>query len=167
MLIVSTTSEASTRAVGAAIGHCLAAGDLVAISGPLGAGKTRLVQGLCEGLGVPPEEVSSPTFALVHTYPASPPVFHVDLYRIADEDELEATGLLDLSPEGVTLVEWAERAPGFTGRRTVRVTMTDTGATTRRLSITCDEADLEARLREAVYASGAGSVETRVDSSGG
>ena len=82
--------------LGERIGRRLGPGDVVALSGELGAGKTQLVRGICRGAGVPDGEVSSPTFAIVATYRGRLPVNHADLYRIGDEDELHATGFHDL-----------------------------------------------------------------------
>ncbi|MFT3915902.1 MAG: tRNA (adenosine(37)-N6)-threonylcarbamoyltransferase complex ATPase subunit type 1 TsaE [Anaeromyxobacteraceae bacterium] len=108
-----TRSAAATRALGERLGKLLRPGDAVALLGDLGAGKTQLVRGICRGAGVPDDEVSSPTFAIVATYRGRLPVFHADLYRIADEDELFATGFGDLvGGEGALLVEWADRIPG-------------------------------------------------------
>jgi tRNA threonylcarbamoyladenosine biosynthesis protein TsaE len=79
----------------------------------LGAGKTQLVRGACRGARVPERDVASPSFAIVATYRGRLPVHHTDLYRVADEDELFATGFYDLlGGEGAALVEWADRVPG-------------------------------------------------------
>jgi tRNA threonylcarbamoyladenosine biosynthesis protein TsaE len=110
---LATRSARATRALGQKLGELLLPGDVVALEGDLGAGKTQLVRGACHGAGVPDEEVSSPTFAIVATYRGRLPVYHADLYRIADEDELFATGFGDLVGEGgALLVEWADRVPG-------------------------------------------------------
>jgi tRNA threonylcarbamoyladenosine biosynthesis protein TsaE len=110
--IVSRSARA-THALGERLGALLRAGDVVALVGDLGAGKTQLVRGACAGAGVRPEDVSSPSFAIVATYRGRIPVHHADLYRIADEDELYATGFGDLvGGEGALLVEWADRIPG-------------------------------------------------------
>jgi tRNA threonylcarbamoyladenosine biosynthesis protein TsaE len=96
----------------------------VALEGDLGAGKTELVRGICAGARVPAGEVSSPSFAIVASYRGRLPVHHADLYRIAGEDELAATGFGDLvGGEGALLVEWADRAPGAlpAGRLTLRL----------------------------------------------
>lgn len=106
-------SAAATRALGRRLGALLQPGDVVALEGDLGAGKTELVRGACAGARVPPSEVSSPTFAIVATYRGRLPVHHADLYRIGDEDELYGTGFGDLvGGEGALLVEWADRIPG-------------------------------------------------------
>jgi tRNA threonylcarbamoyladenosine biosynthesis protein TsaE len=105
-------SAAATRALGERLGRLLRPGDVVALVGELGAGKTQFVRGACVGARVPPGEVSSPSFAIVATYRGRVPVHHADLYRIADEDELYATGFGDLvGAEGALLVEWADRIP--------------------------------------------------------
>ena len=110
---VATRSARATRALGARLGRLLAPGDVVALVGELGAGKTQLVRGACDGAGVAPEEVSSPSFAIVATYRGRIPVHHADLYRIGDPDELYGTGFGDLvGGEGALLVEWADRVAG-------------------------------------------------------
>jgi tRNA threonylcarbamoyladenosine biosynthesis protein TsaE len=109
----TTRSARATRALGERLGSLLRPGDVVALVGELGAGKTQLVRGVCEGAGVPEHEVSSPSFAIVASYHGRIPVHHADLYRISDEDELYGTGFGDLvGGEGALLVEWADRIPG-------------------------------------------------------
>jgi len=108
-----TRSAGATRWLGERLGRLLAAGDVVALVGDLGAGKTQFVRGLCRGAGVPDDEVSSPTFAIVATYRGRLPIHHADLYRIGDDDELYATGFHDLvGGPGATVVEWADRVKG-------------------------------------------------------
>jgi len=109
----TTRSAGATRSLGERLGRLLADGDVVALVGELGAGKTQFVRGLCRGAGVPDAEVSSPTFAIVATYRGRLQVNHADLYRIGDDDELYATGFHDLvGGPGATVVEWADRVPG-------------------------------------------------------
>jgi tRNA threonylcarbamoyladenosine biosynthesis protein TsaE len=109
----TTRSARQTFDLGMRLGEALAPGDVIALVGELGAGKTQLVRGACEGARVPPREVASPTFAIVGTYGGRIPVHHADLYRVADEDELHATGFFDLlGGAGAVLVEWADRIPG-------------------------------------------------------
>jgi tRNA threonylcarbamoyladenosine biosynthesis protein TsaE len=109
----TTRSARETFALGASLGRALSPGDVVALVGDLGAGKTQLVRGACEGAEVPEREVASPSFAIVATYHGRIPVHHADLYRLADEDELHATGFHDLvGGAGAVLVEWADRIPG-------------------------------------------------------
>jgi tRNA threonylcarbamoyladenosine biosynthesis protein TsaE len=107
-----------TLAIGRALGHCLLPGDVLVLSGTLGAGKTTLTQGIARGLGIE-DYVTSPTFTLVNEYrprAAGPALYHVDLYRTSGAAEAldlgldEYLGLADL-PAGVAVLEWAERAP--------------------------------------------------------
>lgn len=104
-------TEPELIAWGMRFGQAAAAPLVVAISGELGAGKTTLVQAICRGCGVT-QEVTSPTFALVHRYDgAGFPVFHLDLYRLAGEHELTNLGWDDILGEhALVLVEWPERA---------------------------------------------------------
>ncbi len=93
----------------------LKAGDMVAINGSLGAGKTVLCRGVLNALGFA-GEVNSPSYALVHHYEAPSvgiPVVHADLYRLNSPDELDELGLFDGSADCITLIEWAERAAGI------------------------------------------------------
>jgi len=102
--------EAATREVGARLAKLLRAGDVVLLEGPLGAGKTTLVRGLLAALGYG-GEVPSPSFALVQPYESvSPPLWHVDLYRIEDPAELDELGLDTILGDGALLVEWPSRA---------------------------------------------------------
>jgi tRNA threonylcarbamoyladenosine biosynthesis protein TsaE len=101
--------EATTKAVGAALARILVPGDLVGLTGDLGAGKTRLVQGALAALGVL-EPVVSPTFMLVREYEGDLPVHHVDAYRLAGAAELEDLGVEEVfTPDAVVFVEWADR----------------------------------------------------------
>jgi tRNA threonylcarbamoyladenosine biosynthesis protein TsaE len=88
---------------------------VVALVGPLGAGKTLFVKGLAEGLGAAPEQVASPTFVIAseHALPGARVLYHVDLYRLASAAELDDTGFRDsLAPGNVVAVEWGDRLPG-------------------------------------------------------
>jgi tRNA threonylcarbamoyladenosine biosynthesis protein TsaE len=131
-------SAAATRALGRRLGTLLRPGDVVALEGDLGAGKTELVRGACAGARVPLAEVSSPSFAIVATYRGRLPFHHADLYRIGDEDELYGTGFGDLvGGEGALLVEWADRIPGALPRErlTIRLSHHPTAPSSRRLEV--------------------------------
>jgi tRNA threonylcarbamoyladenosine biosynthesis protein TsaE len=118
----TSRSAGETRRLGERIGRQLREGDVVALEGELGAGKTQLARGICRGAGVPDGEVSSPTFAIVATYRGRLPVNHADLYRLGDEDELHATGFHDLGGRvGATVVEWADRFPGALPRERLEI----------------------------------------------
>lgn len=103
-------SPAETEALGEQWGREVLRGSVIALCGDLGAGKTRLVKGLARGLGVI-SRVHSPTFALVNCYAGGRlPLFHLDLYRLDNPEMVLAAGLQDyLEPEGVSVIEWAER----------------------------------------------------------
>jgi len=98
--------------VGRRLAHTLEPGSVVRLVGDLGAGKTALVRGMAEGLGVPPEEVSSPTFTLMQEYRGGRvALIHVDLYRLNDPREIDDLGLEELGMESVLAIEWAEKLP--------------------------------------------------------
>src|SRR5262245_16193372 len=109
-MILLSHSEAETQAIGEKLGARLGPGDVINLSGELGAGKTCFVQGLARGLGVPPERrVASPTFTLVNEHMGRSKLFHIDLYRIGDPGELDEIGLPEiLDAGGVVVVEWFE-----------------------------------------------------------
>jgi tRNA threonylcarbamoyl adenosine modification protein YjeE len=100
----------ATARLGAGIARGLKVGDAVALWGDLGAGKTTLARAILRALGVA-EEVPSPTFTLVQSYPTVPPVAHFDLYRLKGAREMEELGFDDALAQGAVLVEWPERAP--------------------------------------------------------
>jgi tRNA threonylcarbamoyladenosine biosynthesis protein TsaE len=102
-------NEADTAAVGARLARVARPGDVIALSGPLGVGKTALARGLIAALGHD-GDVPSPSFAIVQPYESlEPPVWHVDLYRIEEPSEIDELGL-DSASDAVLLVEWPERA---------------------------------------------------------
>jgi len=114
-LEVVTRSPEGTRAVGAAIAAVIAPGDVVLLIGELGSGKTVLTKGLVAALGGG-ESTTSPTFTLCHSYPTTPPVAHVDCYRLEPGGDLADLALDEaLEDGGVAVVEWGERARGLLG----------------------------------------------------
>ena len=108
-------SAKATEDLGRAIGHQLGGGEIIALIGELGAGKTVLVRGIATGLGVPPEQVTSPTFTLLHEYSGHLHLVHADLYRINNLDDLSSIGLEEyFSPTSAVVIEWADRmSPEF------------------------------------------------------
>ncbi len=105
-----TGSPQETFGLGVRIAHVLGQGDVVAIRGELGSGKTVLVQGICSGLGVK-DDVTSPTFTLIQEYSGRCPVYHFDFYRLQSLREIEDLDLVEyFESEGISLIEWAERA---------------------------------------------------------
>lgn len=108
-----TNSEQETRALAIETAKKLKAGDVILYSGEMGAGKTAFTKGIAEYFGTE-EEVTSPTFALVHEYPGRVPIFHFDLYRISGLDDLYAVGFYDyLDRGGIIAAEWSENVPGL------------------------------------------------------
>lgn len=125
---VHTASEADTARFGAELGACIEHGACISLAGPLGAGKTVLVGGLCRGLGIE-ETVVSPTFILLETFEGRLPVVHVDLYRLEHERELEELGVFDYLANGaVLLAEWGERSPRLHDMAEVEIRIEGTGA---------------------------------------
>ena len=110
-LVLTTGSAEETEAVGERVGGLARAGDVVALIGELGAGKTAFVRGLAAGLGVPDHMVASPTFTMVAEYRGRLPVFHVDLYRL-EPGEVDLLALREyIEGPGVTAIEWFDRLP--------------------------------------------------------
>ncbi|GBD25156.1 tRNA threonylcarbamoyladenosine biosynthesis protein TsaE [bacterium HR30] len=138
LVTLSLNGEHATRALGAALAKVVSAGDRIGLCGPLGVGKTALVRGLAEGLGIGADKVRSPTFTLVNEYQGGRlPLYHIDFYRL-DATELDLLALREvLYGDGVAAVEWWDRVRGescnvrvdlhfATGtRRTVTVTAFD------------------------------------------
>ena len=133
---MTTRSELETAAAGREIAPGLSAGSVVLLLGDLGAGKTALVRGLAEGLGIHPDEVTSPTFTIIQEYRGGRlPLFHVDLYRLNDAREVDDLGLDEIAADGVLAIEWAERLPR-TPPDAMRVRIEHAGETDRRIEIT-------------------------------
>jgi tRNA threonylcarbamoyladenosine biosynthesis protein TsaE len=127
---------ADTDRLGAALAKCLPAGTTVALSGTLGAGKTRLVQAIAVGCGVPAEEVVSPTFVLCQEYRGRRRLVHLDAYRIADDDEFLQLGVDEyFSSDAIVLIEWAERVARCLPQQRVEIQIEPLGETSRRFAI--------------------------------
>src|SRR2546429_7972822 len=140
-----TGSAEETDATGERLGATLGAGDVVALSGELGAGKTVFVQGLVRALGVT-TGATSPTFVLVNEYRGRLPVHHVDVYRTESLTELLDLGLEEMMDgDGVTVIEWAERLEPLLPPRAVRVSIVGVGDEPR--AITIDDRRATARSR--------------------
>ncbi len=124
--MIALADAAATEAFGRALAERVRPGDVVALSGPLGAGKTSIARGLLAALGLE-DEAPSPSYAIVQPY-APPevafPVLHVDLYRIDDPDEAEELGLDDGRADSLLLVEWPERLPDSVWADALVVTLT-------------------------------------------
>jgi len=141
--VFHTTSAAQTTAVGEAVGKLLKAGDVIALDGDLGAGKTHFTYGVAGALGIN-EYITSPTFTIVNEYHSGKiPLFHFDAYRLASEDELYDIGYEDyLAQNGVVVVEWAVNVEGVFDENTIRVEirrMDEISGNDRTVTILMDE----------------------------
>lgn len=123
-LIITSESPGQTLKIGEVVGKSLEPGSIIRLKGELGAGKTVFVKGLARGLGVE-EEPCSPTFVILNCYEGSLPLYHFDLYRLSEADELSAIGYEEFFfGGGVTAVEWADRVPGVFPEDSLNVEIT-------------------------------------------
>ncbi len=122
LLTLQTRSSHETAELGRVIGERLKGGEIVLLEGPLGAGKTTMVQGIARGLGVE-KPVSSPSFVLEKIYEGRSPLHHFDFYRLDLEDIEESGFLYDLDPEAVIVIEWADRLGGMLSDWTLRISI--------------------------------------------
>ena len=147
-LIFQAENLEGTEALGQALATELPAGAVVALSGTLGAGKTRLVQAVAAASGVERRDVTSPTFVLVNEYRGRRPIYHFDAYRIKDDDEF-----LQLGPEeyferqGLTFVEWADRVASQLPAEHVAIHCEATGESVREFTLRATCEPLEGVLR--------------------
>lgn len=134
---IETHSAAETVAFGKRFAIELRAGNVIALSGELGAGKTCLVKGIALGLGIQ-QDVTSPTFTLIHEYSGGRlPLFHADLYRLDSAPQAQAIGIEDyLNGSGVTVIEWAEKIATLLPAGTIRVHIEIISESIRRIQIT-------------------------------
>lgn len=125
MISVTTHSPEETQQFAQRLALTLKAGDIICFKGSMGAGKTTFTRGLAKGLGIT-DDVSSPTFALVHEYSGGRlPLAHFDMYRVNSEQALESTGFYDyIDAGGVLVVEWSENVERFLPRKHIAVTIT-------------------------------------------
>ena len=129
-------SEDETAAVASELAGGFQGGEVVLLTGELGAGKTAFVRGLARGLGADPEEVASPTFVLLTAYPGRLTLHHADLYRLRGDGDERELGLEELpGPEGVLAVEWAERLREAPWRSALRVSLAHAGDDRRTIRI--------------------------------
>lgn len=139
-IVIETGGEGETVALGAAIARLLRAGDVLALEGELGAGKTRFVRGLARGLGHDETAVSSPTYVLAHEYGAgegpSPVLVHVDAYRVRSGEDLEAIGW-DRMADGrsILAIEWPERLGDAIPESALRVRIEHAGGDRRLVTL--------------------------------
>jgi tRNA threonylcarbamoyladenosine biosynthesis protein TsaE len=133
MITVTSTSLADTYQTGRQLAGMLRPGDVVLLSGELGAGKTALVCGIAEGLGIE-ETITSPTFVLVKSYrDGFIPLIHADAYRLGTTGEFEDLDLLDASRDGVLAIEWGDAVASFAPDDHLRIRIVITGGDERSI----------------------------------
>ncbi len=133
-----TKSTFETIRVGKDIGRRLLLGDVVALVGELGVGKTQFIKGLAEGVGIENSTyISSPSFTLIHEYPGETPFYHIDLFRLGSEKEAEELGLeVYFQGRGVTAIEWADKIPSLLPREILVVSFVYIDKNIRSIEIT-------------------------------
>ena len=138
MPVYRTSSEEETIALGERLGRELPARQVVLLIGPLGAGKTTLAKGIVKGLGAAePDEVSSPTFTLIHEYGPEGRVYHIDLYRLDELRELSTLGLEEVfDREAIVLIEWGERFPQILPPERTEIRIRRIGDDEREIDVT-------------------------------
>ena len=135
---ICTISADETISLGERLGKQLAPGDVIALYGDLGAGKTTLTKGIAVGLGLA-ADIHSPTFTLIHEHPGAIPLYHVDLYRLSSEQEVETLGLEEyIYRDGVTVIEWANTTRSLLPAERLDITLRMTGDTDRELIFETD-----------------------------
>lgn len=134
-LDITTASVEETQAWGERVGKVLTPGDVVALRGELGSGKTTFIQGVARGLGVNPDVVRSPTFVIMREYPGRIPLIHIDGYRLeGTPDAMWLDTELLFSPRKVTVIEWAERFEGVLPASTLELQLEHVSTNRRRLT---------------------------------
>lgn len=130
-----TASPEESAAVAREIAALMAPGDLIAVTGPIGAGKTLMAQAFAEALGIT-ETITSPSFTILEEYDAPVPFYHFDFYRIASPDELENLGFDEyFTGSGICWIEWAELAADALPQRRYQLTIHPLNETTRRITL--------------------------------
>lgn len=135
MKLLSETSE-ETEEIGYRLGRMLKTGDVVGLYGDLGSGKTTMVKGIARAFGIDRRDVTSASFTIIAEYPCRPPLFHIDLYRIGEGEDLDNTGIWEYIGGGsVSVIEWAERLGKPPVRDYIRVTIEGGGSDVREIEI--------------------------------
>ena len=137
-MVFQTSSTSETIRMGKRLGRLLQRGDVVALAGDLGTGKTQFIKGLADGVGVGRTAyVSSPSFTLINEYPGRIPFYHIDLFRLESEKEAEDLGLEEyVRGDGITAIEWADKILSLLPEELVWVKIHYTGQHTRTIEIT-------------------------------
>ena len=134
--VFEALSEADTDRIGAALAAALPPGTTIALCGTLGAGKTRLVQAIAAACGIDREDVVSPTFVLCQRYQGDRTIYHLDAYRLRDDDEFRELGPEEFFESGgLTIVEWADKVADCLPDERIEIDIEVTGATERRFTV--------------------------------
>ena len=136
-MVLQTRNTSGTIQIGKSIGSLLLPGDVVALVGELGTGKTQFIKGLAVGVGIgKPTYISSPSFTLINEYKGKIPFYHIDLFRLRAEKEAEDLGLEEyFQSGGITAIEWADRIPSLLPREMLWIQISYTGENTRSIEI--------------------------------
>lgn len=135
-LTIDIPDLAATERFGQRLAEHLPPGSVVVLSGTLGAGKTRLVQAVAAACGIDPADVTSPTFVLCREYHGARTIYHLDAYRIKDEDEFRELGIEELfGPDALVFIEWGERMTNCLPASHLQITLETTGETSRRVQL--------------------------------
>ena len=135
LLFVADSVE-KTNSLGKKLGSFMLAGDLIALSGELGAGKTTFVKALARGLGIPEDDVSSPSYTLLNEYTGRIPMYHFDLYRLEGADDVDDLGFDEyMEGDGLAVVEWADVAPQILPSEYLEIKIMISGEESRDLEL--------------------------------
>ena len=138
-MTIITNNADETIAVGKKLGATIDRGDVIALYGDLGAGKTTIIRGIAQSLGIA-SRITSPTFTIVNEYPGKIPMFHFDMYRITDKDELFEIGWDEyLERNGICIVEWSENIEGAFPHGTIRIRIDKLDENKRSINIDLSE----------------------------
>ena len=154
MFTIQTESADQTELLGRRIGELLERGAVIVLQGPLGSGKTVIAKGIARGLGIT-SLVTSPSFTIAVEYAGEIPFRHIDLYRTGSDEELELLGLGELvSGEGVTAVEWGEKADHFLAKDHIRIVLSIREDGNRIIEIHDPANVIEGRMGAGIHSAG-------------
>lgn len=147
---ILSKSVKETIEIGRRLGKALRHGDVVALVGPLGSGKTTITRGIVKGLDAKENaNVNSPTFVIVREYDGKIPVFHIDLYRVDKEENLESFGFRDyLGRDGVTIIEWADKFKEYLPKEHILIRLSAKDFKKRQIDIVTKEKRLKRLIHE-------------------
>lgn len=133
---LTSRSPEETEEIGLKLGKILRKGSVVGLYGELGTGKTTMVRGIARAFGIGQRDITSASFTIIAEYPGDPPFYHIDLYRLADGSDLDATGIWDyIGGDSVSVIEWAEKMGEPDIKEFVKVKIKDMGDDLRELVI--------------------------------